>query len=483
MRKKGLVYKTVLIYTLIFAVCITVLSTVLSLWFQNFYYNSRKEQLDKQARVLSDRALMYFNYEKASDKDKQNNNYTYERLKEDLELAGSYVNAEVLVISSVGYVHANSDSQYDNLLGIMLPPEDMEQLRLGMSIEKKSVYTDKNGLGKEMYVYIVPVIENEEFRCAVDILTPTSYLKIPLKKTETFIWMAALLLTIGAALIIYRITKRMIIKPLAEINSAARKISKGEVQRRVDLKSRDEIGELAESFNIMADSLEKVEKNRREFISNVSHELRSPITSIKGFIGGILDGVIPKDKESYYLSVTYEEIQRLTRLVNDLLDLSAMEAGKFKLNIAEIDINEIIRLCVIKFETRINAKRLQVDVTLQDEHLYAVGDRDRIVQVVTNLLDNAIKYVNEGGNIKIVTRTKADKVLVTLYNNGPVIPEEDLKHIWERFYKSDKSRTSKVSTGLGLPIVRNILTQLGEDIWVENGEKEGVTFYFTLKKA
>lgn len=474
MRKQGLVYKTVVVYTLIFAVCITLLCTILSIWFENFYFVQRREQLDRQAKVLGQRALSYYNEEK---------DMTYERLNDDVTLLDSYVDADVFIVNPAGYVHLVSNSKYEDLIGKNFLGTDLIQLKSGESIEKKNAYGDNEIFKQNMYVYMIPIMENDNFQGAVAMFTPMKAIRVPLKKIEIYIWGTALFLTAVAALLIYQFTKKMIVRPLAEINKAARKISKGEVERRVDLKSNDEIGELAESFNIMADSLEKVENNRREFISNVSHELRSPITSIKGFIGGMLDGVIPKDKENYYLSVTYEEIQRLTRLVNDLLDLSAMEAGKFKLSIGEIDINEIIRLCVIKFETRINVKRLEVDVTLQDEHLYAIGDRDRIIQVVTNLLDNAIKYVNDGGNIKVVTRTKGEKVLVTIFNNGPTIPEEDVKHIWERFYKSDKSRTSKVSTGLGLPIVRNILTQLGEDIWVENNGKEGVTFHFTLKKA
>ena len=232
----------------------------------------------------------------------------------------------------------------------------------------------------------------------------------------------------------------------------------------------------------MADSIEEVEKNRREFISNVSHEIRSPITSIKGFIGGILDGVIPKEKENYYLSIAYEEIQRLTRLVNDLLDLSSIEAGKFSLKIEKLDINEIIRLTVIKSETRIKAKKLNVDVCFSEDKEYVAGDIDRLTQVVTNLLDNAIKYVNEGGNIKIASKTKGDKIHVSVFNDGPSIAKDEIKDIWDRFYKSDKSRTSKMSTGLGLPIIRSILTQLGEDIWLDNRD-EGVAFIFTLKKV
>jgi len=289
---------------------------------------------------------------------------------------------------------------------------------------------------------------------------------------------------ITTSIIIYYFSQKIIIKPLSKINSVARKISKGEVEKRVIIDSNDEIGELAESFNTMADSLEKVEKNRRDFMSNVSHELRSPITSIKGFIGGILDGVIPKDKENHYLQIAYDEVQRLTRLVNDLLDLAAMESGKFSLRVTEIDINEIIKLCIIKFEPKINDKKLKVDVLLQDEHLYVEGDRDRLIQVLTNLIDNSIKYVPDGGNIKLSTKIKGDKLLVSVFNDGPNIEENELRRIWDRFYKSDKARTSKISTGLGLPIARNILSQLGEDIWVENKAKDqGVTFIFTLTRV
>lgn len=472
MQKKGLVYKTVLVYTLISAVCISVLCVVLSMLVKSHYFQQRKAQMYSQGSVLAERAIRHFNYD---------TEVPLTRLKEDMTLMGSYVNADIFLVNKVGFVHIISNDKYGNLLYKNFMEKDIEELKLGRTVEKEGGYRDI--FNENMYIYMMPIIENDEFRGAIATFTPIQMMNEPIEKINTSIWVAAVLLIFGAAVSIYHFTGKIIIRPLAEINRAAQKLSKGEVERRVELRSKDEIGELAESFNSMADSLEKVEKNRREFISNVSHELRTPITSIKGFIGGILDGVIPKDKENYYLAIAYEEIQRLTRLVNDLLDLSVFDAGKLKLNISEIDINEIIRLCVIKSETKINAKQLRVEVVLQDEHLYVLGDRDRVIQVVTNLLDNAVKYVNDGGIIKVITRTKADKVLISIFNDGPRIPEEDIKHIWERFYKSDKSRTSKVSTGLGLPIVRNILTQLGEDIWVENGEKEGVTFYFTLKKV
>ncbi len=287
---------------------------------------------------------------------------------------------------------------------------------------------------------------------------------------------------LASVVIIYYFAQRILIKPLYELNEVAGKMKAGDFSQRANISSGDEIGQLGESFNLMAESMENTDKNRRDLISNISHELRSPITSIRGFIAGILDGIIPKDKENYYLNLVYEEIQRLTRLINDLLDLSALETGKVSMNITEVELNEIIRVSLIKFETKINDKKLKIDITLDSEHLYVAGDRDRLIQVVTNLLDNAIKHCTEEGNIEVSTKVKGKKVTVSIYNDGTPLNVEETKNIWNRFYKADKSRTKKDSTGLGLPIVRNILTQLNETVWVENKET-GVTFLFTLTKT
>jgi signal transduction histidine kinase len=470
MFKKGLVPKTVTTFIAIIAVTFIIIAAILSMWFENYYFEQRKAQLDKQGELLQGLLV----------KDLTDEPLSSQQLDMAMNLVGSYINAEILLVDSNGIVYSVSDMKHRNLLYVKFLGKELDELRNGYVVEKRNVYSGITG--EKAHLYMLPVFsQNQMFKSGIIMYTPVKLIREPLNKVYTIIWVCSLLAIIISGFIIHYFTKRIIIEPLERINYAARKISKGEVERRVRITSNDEIAELAKSFNSMADSLEKVEKNRREFISNVSHELRSPITSIKGFIGGILDGVIPRDKENYYLSVAYEEIQRLTRLVNDLLDLSTMEAGKFSLRMSEIDINEIIRLCVIKFEQKIKQKNLKVDVLLQDEHLYAAGDRDRLIQIVTNLLDNAIKYVNEGGNINITTKTKGDKVFVSIYNDGSRISEEDLKHIWDRFYKTDKSRTSKMSTGLGLPIVRNILTQLGQDIWVEN-HKEGVIFTFTLNR-
>ncbi|ERI93111.1 ATPase/histidine kinase/DNA gyrase B/HSP90 domain protein [Clostridiales bacterium oral taxon 876 str. F0540] len=473
--KKGLFSKMVFTYTIIIALSFIIIAAFLSVWFENYYFNQRRHQLEKESLFIKPYVFDFF--KNSSD----NREYSQEQRDAALKFFSAYSSADIWLEDKIGYVYAVSDEKYQSLIARQVFTKGLEEMRFNKIYEMKGTYGDI--IKNQSHIYGIPVIDSDSnFYGAIIMITPLDEIRSPLKNVYRIIWITAIFAIIISCFIIYYFSERILIKQLAAINAVAKKISKGDVGKRVEVNSNDEIGELAESFNYMADSLEKVEKARREFISNVSHEIRSPITSIKGFIGGILDGVIPKDKENYYLSIAYEEIQRLTRLVNDLLDLSAIEAGQFKLRIDEFDINEIIRLTVIKFETRIKEKKLDVDVCFNLEHQYVAGDRDRLIQVMTNLIDNAIKYVNEGGKVYICTKVKGEKVLVSVFNSGPLIAREDLPHIWDRFYKSDKSRTQKISTGLGLPIVRNILTQHGEDIWVENKEGEGVTFVFTLKR-
>ncbi|KEI12374.1 histidine kinase [Clostridium novyi B str. ATCC 27606] len=468
MRKKGLFSKMVATYSLIIALSFIILASFLSFWFEGYFLNQRKEQLLGEAQILSNAVVQYLQ-----------GNSSLDKTNDILEYVSNYAGMDILLFDRYGYVYAASNPRHKKFIGNQILTDELKSLRKGNFIEKKDLDSRFN----KRYIYDVPVLYKGVFQGVLGFSTSMELIHAPLRKVYQIIWMSAMFAIVFSSIIIYCFSQRIIIKPLEQINSAADKISKGEVHKRVQVQSGDEIGALANSFNSMAKSLEEVEENRRVFISNVSHELRSPITSIKGFIGGILDGVIPKEKENYYLSVAYEEIQRLTRLINDLLDLSSIEAGKFVLNVKEEDINEIIRLSIIKFETVIKSKKINVEVWLDEERLSVLVDRDKIIQVITNLIDNAIKYGKEEGNIEIRTKVKGQKVFISVYNDGPNISEEDGKYIWDRFYKGDKSRTLKVSTGLGLSIVRRIVTQHGGDIWFENRENKGVKFTFTLKKA
>ncbi|KYH28646.1 sensor histidine kinase [Clostridium colicanis] len=470
MRKKGLFSKMVATYILIISMSFIIIAAFLSFWFEGYFFEQRKSQLLTEAQIVSNAAVQYLH-----------GNTSLDKTNDILEYVSNYANIDIILFDRYGYAYAVSNKEHKELIGQQLLSEDLGDLREGKLVEKNNILA--NVFKEPVHTYEVPVFYRGVFQGAVVINTSINEIKDLLKRVYEIIWISAIIAIISSSFIIYSFSEKILIKPLAKINDAADKIAKGEVSRRVNIQTNDEIGELARSFNSMADSLEEVEKNRRDFISNVSHELRSPITSIKGFIGGVLDGIIPKEKEKYYLSIAYDEIQRLTRLINDLLDLSAIEAGKFSLNIKPQDINEIIKLSIIKFETAIKSKKINVDVWLEDEEVYVLADKDKIIQVMTNLIDNAIKYVEPGGNIEIGARIKGQKVLVWVFDDGPNISKEDEKHVWDRFYKGDKSRTSKVSTGLGLSIVRRIINQHNEDIWLENKENKGVKFIFTLKKA
>ena len=286
-----------------------------------------------------------------------------------------------------------------------------------------------------------------------------------------------------ALIFIYMLSNRLT-KPIKEINNAAKSIAGGDFARRVSVDAENEIGELGETFNKMATSIEQLENMRRSFVANVSHELRTPMTTITGFVEGIMDGTIPPEKHQQYLTIVLDESKRLSRLVTDLLDLSKMEQGKFTLDIREFDINEMVRLNIIKSEKRITEKNIQLTVSFQKENQKVLADKDSIQRVLTNLMDNAIKFTQPDGFMDIRTGLANGKVFVAIQNSGMGIAKDELVHVFDRFYKTDKSRSQdKSGAGLGLYIVKNIVQSHGENIWAESEPGEFARFNFTLKPA
>ena len=287
---------------------------------------------------------------------------------------------------------------------------------------------------------------------------------------------------LAALIAIYFISERVIL-PLREISSAAKKFAAGKFDVRVPVRGSDEVAELALTFNNMAESLDNYDNMRNSFMSNVSHDLRSPMTSISGFIDGILDGVIPPQQHEYYLQLVSSEIKRLSRLVSSLLDLSRIQAGERKFTMEEFDVCEMSRQILISFEQKIDAKRLDVSFECDEERMLAYADRDAIHQVMYNLCDNAVKFSDDGGVLKIsIRKIKGKKLLVEVYNEGQGISQEDINYVFERFYKSDKSRgLNKTGAGLGLFISKTIMDAHEEKIWVESDAGKNCCFRFTLE--
>lgn len=277
-------------------------------------------------------------------------------------------------------------------------------------------------------------------------------------------------------------TSRNITRPLREMNEAAKVIANGDFEKRISVKTRDEVGQLAKSFNDMAESLNHQEIQRRDFLANISHDIRSPLTSIRGFLYAIIDGTIPNEKQSYYLSIVLEETERLSQLANDILDLNKVTNLEQDIELVSFDFNQLIRKVITNFEARIMEKNLNVELVLADEVNVVYADYDKIHRVVYNLLDNAIKFTKE--SITVETKIQSKRLYVIIGDDGPGLAAEELKKIFERFYKGDASRgLDKKGSGLGLSIAKEFIKAHGETIKVESREGEGCKFVFSLKLA
>lgn len=284
-----------------------------------------------------------------------------------------------------------------------------------------------------------------------------------------------------AAFILTSVTTRRQTKPIKRMAGIVRDYGRGEFEKRMDdIGPTDELNELARAFNAMADSLAQAEARRSEFVANISHELKTPMTAISGFADGILDGTIPPDKESAALQTISLETKRLARLVRRMLDVSRLQAGRGLAVQEQFDIVELTARTMVSLEGKINARHLDVVAELPQEPIKVWGDPDAITQVCYNLLDNAIKFAREGGHLWVEVTTRGAKALVTIRDEGATIPPEELELIFDRFHKSDKSRSmDREGVGLGLYIVKTILNEHKEDITVQS--QEGVTqFQFTL---
>ena len=288
---------------------------------------------------------------------------------------------------------------------------------------------------------------------------------------------------LAAVIAAYFITER-IVHPLKSMTRAAKSFGQGDFSERIAVNGRDEVSELALAFNNMAESLENLESMRNSFLANVSHDLRTPMTTISGFIDGILSGAIPEEQHEYYLGVISAEVHRLSRLVSQLLDISRLESGDRKFNFVDFDVAEVSRLILLSFEQKIDEKRLDVEFYSEEDSMFANADKDAIYQIIYNLCHNAIKFSNEKGKFVInITRIPGKKIKISIYDEGQVISPEDAKHIFDRFYKTDKSRgLDKSGVGLGLYICKTIVDAHGEVINHEPHE-DGCEFWFTLKEG
>ncbi len=293
---------------------------------------------------------------------------------------------------------------------------------------------------------------------------------------------SSLWVMLAALIVVYIITER-IISPLRSMSRMAKEFADGNFAARVPVRGKDEIAALAVAFNDMADSISRLELMRNTFMANVSHDLRTPMTTIAGFIDNILSGAIPPEKHHYYLEIIRTEVGRLARLVASLLDISRIQAGDRKFDMKPFDICEMARRILIGFESKIDAKRLDVEFFCDEERMCVLADHDAIYQILYNITDNAVKFSRERGALRVsLTVTKENRVQVSVYNEGEGIAAEDIPFVFERFYKGDKSRgLDKSGVGLGMFISKTIIDAHHEKIWVRSEQGSYCEFNFTLR--
>ena len=302
-----------------------------------------------------------------------------------------------------------------------------------------------------------------------------------LRSSTLFFYVAIAVLVVS--MLAASFLSRMQVRPLGQMADAARRFGRGELGVRVEEspKNTSEINDLARAFNTMVDSLESSERRRQEFVANVSHELKTPMTTIGGYIDGMLDGTIPPEKQQHYMQIVSGEVRRLSRLVRNMLDISRLQAmGVEESRMTRFDLGELMSDVIITFEQKINGKGLNVDVELPDRPVWVKAERDGITQVVYNLLDNAIKFCPQGGKLGLFLALEGGKAKVTVQNSGPTIDPNELPLLFDRFHKADKSRSAdREGWGLGLYIAKTIVGAYGGDIWATS--ENGITnFIFTL---
>ena len=328
----------------------------------------------------------------------------------------------------------------------------------------------------------VPFVQDGVVRGAVLIQTKAQTIEGGMAELiAQVVLVASIAISISATLVFIYV--RSVMRPLSELTRAARAMADGHFNVRVNTEADSpEIAELSTAFNSMADKLGDVESNRREFVANVSHELRSPITSISGFVHGMEDGTIPVEEHPRYLALVGDETRRLSKLIGDLLALSRLERDDAALEYSSFDMNEMLRRAIIRRINDLEGKHMEVSCDFRLEPCMVHADSDRIEQVVVNLLDNAIKFTPEGG--RVVLTTAADKRLctVTIRDNGTGILPEDRPKVFDRFFTADRAHTAGKGTGLGLSICQRILEMHGQRIWLEDTQ-EGAAFSFSLEKA
>lgn len=482
--KSNIFAKYFLLFAAIFLVTLTVLGTALTLMVNAYSQNERtnllKENVQSVSGTISSSLIMQ----------DINSRYSVEKelMCESLYIISNSIDADVFVCDVEGNIilckeRAYSTPDFGEFTTCALHDSYSISSALLQRVYETGTVTGRITVrGQTNYIVGTTIVSDGDVIGYTFAQTQTGVQSLALAVIRIFL-LSALACLMLAFICIWHLTKKMV-TPLQQMSAAAKQFAIGDFSYRVKVRGCDELADLGIAFNDMADALDKTESSRASFVANVSHELKTPMTSIAGFIDGILDGTIPKEKQNYYLGLVSTEVRRLSRLVVAMLNMSKIESGEFQMKPNNYDISDQIIRILLTFEQKIEKKNIEI-IGLEDlQPQYIVADPDMIYQVIYNLFDNAVKFTNEDGFIKVTLEDLGSQIRVSIKNSGAGIKAEELSRVFERFYKVDKSRSLDAKgAGLGLYIVKMMVEMHSGRIYAKSEDENTAEFVFTLPKA
>lgn len=467
--RRTLYLKFVLAYIIFGFFGFIVVATFTSSMTMEHLKRERADSLYKEALLISNTYAT----------DLYNSEITLESVWRQIEAIGTYLDASVWIVNPSGLIVLDSDSQPDIQNSVTIP-------NFSPTITGSSFYTVGNFFGMfedDTISAFAPI--NSNFKVQGYVIIHGSMKKIQ-KSCDSLLNISyiTMIILFLLSLIILLFFTEMVYLPLRKITHATEQYAIGNFRYEFQVDSEDEIGYLAASLAYMAGEVAKSEDNQKRLVANISHDFRSPLTSMKGYLEAMIDGTIPPEMHEKYIGVVLNEADRLTKLTNSLLTLNNLNTKGMILDKTKFDINQVIKNTAASFEGTCRNKMISIELVLTDDRMYVNADMVKIQQVLYNLVDNAIKFSNKNSSIKIETIERSNKLLVSVKDSGIGIPKESLKLIWDRFYKTDLSRgKDKKGTGLGLSITKEIIKAHNENINVISTEGEGTEFIFTLEKV
>lgn len=470
--KHSLFLKFILTYAVFGFLSFFIIATFSSQMTLNHLTSERAESLYKEANYISTNFVRSY-YSRSYDTD------SLRTIHSQFQALDTYLGASIWLLNSDGSIQVDSDVSFSE--DSSRPMSDFDPTDMGNRYYMIGNFYDT--FEEEMLSVAAPITYNFRTRGYVLIHTPLSSIEHERDQLLNITYLTVLLVFL-LSLLVLAVFTFTVYRPLMKITEAARQYAEGNFNYTVEIYEEDEIGQLSDTLNFMAQELRESDEYQKKFVANISHDFRSPLTSIKGYLEAILDGTIPPEMQEKYLNTVLMETERLNKLTSGLLALNSFDTKRNRLDITNFDINGVIKNTIASFEGQCRNRRITIELLFDAKQQSVAADMGKIQQVMYNLLDNAIKFSPNGSVITIETTLRHEKVFISVKDEGIGIPKDSMKKIWERFYKTDASRgKDKRGTGLGLSIVKEIITSHGEHINAISTEGVGTEFIFTLPRV